>query len=271
MRPVLLRSLARLQRRWLSALPVTRLPYNGAQVDVAAAPRLCDDTALFTTRLWETVAAERARGTDALFLRVPMLYAHLIPGAGSFGFRFHHAIDQTAVLLLWLGRSENKVPDFATHHCGVGGMVLDESGRVLLVRETHKSVGWKLPGGYLCAGEDIEAGVCREVFEETGVRASFERVLAFRHQHDVQFGRSDLYVVCQLRADSHALTVDAEIEAATWMPLADFAATVTHPMLAKVVALVQSGSAGMTGERMESVVSGKQPYTLYSAPSVPAL
>jgi len=43
-------------------------------------------------------------------------------------------------------------------------------------------------------GEEFGAAACREVEEETGVRSTFRSLLALRHQHDVSFGRSDMYV-----------------------------------------------------------------------------
>ena len=38
-------------------------------------------------------------------------------------------------------------------------------------------------------GEEIPAAAVREVFEETGVTASFESLLGFRHTHNSLFGR----------------------------------------------------------------------------------
>jgi hypothetical protein len=77
--------------RQLSALPFARLPFNSASVDLEQIQHELDDVALFSTRLWETIYKLRGDGVDAVYLRVPMLYAHLIPSAGLFGFRYHHA------------------------------------------------------------------------------------------------------------------------------------------------------------------------------------
>ncbi|MGA2050936.1 MAG: NUDIX hydrolase [Terracidiphilus sp.] len=53
---------------------------------------------------------------------------------------------------------------------GVGAVVVDK-GRVLLVRRGREPLKghWSLPGGMLELGESLEAGVIREITEETGL------------------------------------------------------------------------------------------------------
>jgi ADP-ribose pyrophosphatase YjhB (NUDIX family) len=54
---------------------------------------------------------------------------------------------------------------------GVGAVVVDGQGRVVLVRRRNEPLAgqWSLPGGTLDLGETLEAGVAREVLEETGL------------------------------------------------------------------------------------------------------
>lgn len=68
---------------------------------------------------------------------------------------------------------------------GVGAIVINE-GKVLLVRRGHAPLQghWSIPGGGVNTGETLEAAVCRELQEETGLRgeplflaAVFERVM----------------------------------------------------------------------------------------------
>lgn len=50
---------------------------------------------------------------------------------------------------------------------GVAGLVWDDAGRLLLVRQSYlPPPGWNLPGGWLSAGERLEDGVRRELREE---------------------------------------------------------------------------------------------------------
>jgi ADP-ribose pyrophosphatase YjhB (NUDIX family) len=54
---------------------------------------------------------------------------------------------------------------------GVGGVVLDDQGRVLLIRRgTEPRKGhWSIPGGLVELGESLIDGVKREIAEETGL------------------------------------------------------------------------------------------------------
>jgi ADP-ribose pyrophosphatase YjhB (NUDIX family) len=58
---------------------------------------------------------------------------------------------------------------------------------------------WKMVTGLVDAGEDINMAAEREVLEETGVKASFSAVLAFRQAHGFAFGKSDFFFVIALR------------------------------------------------------------------------
>ncbi len=53
---------------------------------------------------------------------------------------------------------------------GVGAVIVDE-GRVVLIRRRYEPLAgqWSLPGGTLELGETLEAGVAREMLEETGL------------------------------------------------------------------------------------------------------
>lgn len=60
----------------------------------------------------------------------------------------------------------------ARHRIGVAAVVLDNDGRVLLLKHVfHPVAPWGLPGGWLARGESPAAGVLRELKEETGLTA----------------------------------------------------------------------------------------------------
>lgn len=71
-------------------------------------------------------------------------------------------------------------PSPATPAIGVGGVVFDELGRVLLIRRRSPPQAglWHIPGGRLEAGETLAECCRREVQEETGIRVIPGPILA---------------------------------------------------------------------------------------------
>jgi 8-oxo-dGTP diphosphatase len=54
---------------------------------------------------------------------------------------------------------------------GVGGVIVDGGRAVLIRRGTEPLKGeWSIPGGSLELGESLQAGVARELLEETGLQ-----------------------------------------------------------------------------------------------------
>ena len=71
---------------------------------------------------------------------------------------------------------------------GVGAVIIDD-GRVVLIKRRYEPLAgqWSLPGGTLEVGETLEAGVAREMLEETGLEVEvgpvidvFDRILLRR-------------------------------------------------------------------------------------------
>jgi len=60
--------------------------------------------------------------------------------------------------------------DWPTHIVAAAGYVFDKNGNMLLVKTQHR--GWDCTGGQIEIGESLEEGVLREIFEESGIRAS---------------------------------------------------------------------------------------------------
>jgi ADP-ribose pyrophosphatase YjhB (NUDIX family) len=69
----------------------------------------------------------------------------------------------------------------ATYTVGLSGVVLDDAGRVLLLRNRFRySKSWQLPGGFLTRGESLEGALAREIREEAGLKVRVESQVVAR-------------------------------------------------------------------------------------------
>jgi hypothetical protein len=162
-------------------------PYGGVNIDADALPA---DPEAFAAALAASLEVWVAEGRRGVWLKIPLDRAALVAPAVAAGFAYHHAEKDYAMLTRWLPTDEpDPLPANASTQVGVGAVVVNEEGRVLLVQEAVGPTAgrdiWKIPTGLLDAREDIAAGVVRECREETGVEAVFEKVVAIRHAHTV--------------------------------------------------------------------------------------
>lgn len=188
----------------------------------------------------------------------------------KYGFTFHHAENDTAVLQLWLANCESKIPIYATHSCGVGGIAFS-GDKVLIVREhPPNDKVWKYPGGYTNLGENFGDAAIREVFEETNIKSRYIRLLAMRHSHAQQFGRSNLYVLCLLEALNTDIKVDSEIAEAKWESISTFRKEYSmSPLVQCITDLAQNYLTNPSDghvfheKQMCYSLAGSKPFTLY--------
>lgn len=200
--------------------------FQGIEIDPDSLPA---DARAFAQALPQALAEWQAAGLRAAWLKVPIHKAAVIPAATEHGFRFHHSQPRYAMLTRALA-PDAFIPPYATHYVGVGGVVVDDRARVLVVSETHRPdltrPFWKLPGGLLDPGEHFVAGAQREIREETGIETAFLHLVGLWHGHSYLFGASGLYAVFRLQPLSTDIRPCArEIEDCRWMPLADYLAS----------------------------------------------
>ena len=190
---------------------------------IAVVVRETDD---FEAALTASLDRWRRDGVRGVWLEVPAALVKYLPAALERGFTLRGG-DATHVLCCaWLPGGESPLPPGPTHQVGVGAVVTDRAGRLLLVQE---AVGpaqgrWKLPTGLCESDEDIGAAAAREVREETGLEVRPAEVLAVRHSHGFHRGVSDVFfcVRCEVIDEGAVLTPQAgEIARVAWRPVAD--------------------------------------------------
>ncbi|XP_047196450.1 nucleoside diphosphate-linked moiety X motif 6 [Hippoglossus stenolepis] len=249
--------------------------FGGVTVQLSDAGLPADiSESVFSDLLRDALVRWRAEGKVAVWLRVPISLSRCAAAASAHGFAFHHARHDHAVLALWLGEGQSRLPGFATHQIGVAGAVVDESnGKVLVVQDRNKTMNaWKFPGGLSDPGENIGATAVREVFEETGVRSEFRSLLSLRqqHNHPGAFGMSDMYIICRLSPLTYDINFcTQECLRCEWLDLSQLAKTSeTTPITARVARLLLHGlergfdSIDLGVEELPAVYSGMF-YQLY--------
>nr|KYP67135.1 Nudix hydrolase 8 [Cajanus cajan] len=247
--------------------------YEGVVID---SDRLPDSPSTFAAILRFSLSHWKNMGKKGIWLRLPSEKCDLVPIAIREGFGYHHAEPGYVMLTYWIPEGPCMLPANASHQVGVGGFVINDNNEVLVVQEkccVPANYGlWKIPTGFVLQSEEIYAGAIREMKEETGIDTEFIEVIAFRHAHNVAFEKSDLFFICVLRPLSAEIIVDdPEIEAAKWMPLAEF---VEQPLIQEdsmfkkiidiCIACVEKRYCGLSSHQMVSKFDGKSSSLYYN-------
>jgi ADP-ribose pyrophosphatase YjhB (NUDIX family) len=128
---------------------------------------------------------------------------------------------------------------------GVRAIVLDESGRVALVRHTYTDQ-WYLPGGGVKKGESFETALHRELKEEVALsNARIERVLGVYHSRsDAKDDHIVIFAVRVSAAQDLRPSDTMEIEDVRWFAM-DAVPAQASPATKRRLAEYQAGMVGL--------------------------
>lgn len=126
---------------------------------------------------------------------------------------------------------------------GVGAVIIAD-GKVVLIKRKYEPLAgqWSLPGGRLELGETLEAGLAREMLEETGLEIDvgpvievFDRILLDEQRH-VRFHYVLIDYLC--RPLGGTLKAGSDVDEAIWVDPADLK---TYRLTEKALAVIERG------------------------------
>lgn len=206
-------------------LPHQTDTFGGIIIDANALP---DSVNLFEQGLVALLQKAKQSSHRLIWLTLERSDTAFVPVLAGHEFVFHTCSEQSLTMICRIEET-SFAPFSPTHTLGTGAIVINDKDELLVIRDNWSAYrGYKLPGGYLEQGENIEEAVVREVLEETGVQTEFDAVLGLRSRHPVQFDKSNLYIVCRLKPlnETIVITDTEEVAEACWMPVDDYLADV---------------------------------------------
>lgn len=122
----------------------------------------------------------------------------------------------------------------AKHSISVAAAIVDDDGRVLATRRADNG-HWEPPGGVLELDEEIETGLRREVFEETGLTIDVDGLTGVYKN----MRRGIVALVFRCRAAGGQLGSSDEVRECRWMTQAEISAHMDEAYAVRVLDALQ--------------------------------
>jgi mutator protein MutT len=214
--------------------------FNGV---IISATRFSHSETDFNKQLNALIVDSHSEGKQLIWLTLDIAQSFLIKSATDKGFVFHNCLEDQLTLILRL--IDNAYAPFrATYSIGAGAIVINDNNEILIIRERLASgLGYKLPGGHIELGEKIAEAIVREVYEETGILTEFKTIQGLATKHPYRFSKSNMYIICSLKALSSEINIQDthEIIDAKWLDIDSYLNDPTHsPFNRQLIGLLRN-------------------------------
>lgn len=125
----------------------------------------------------------------------------------------------------------------------VAGVLLDNGGRVLLIRERHGARQYGLPGGLVPDYESPEETLVREVALQTDVTAAVDHVVGVRYRSSEPQSLLLLVYRCRFITGAARVTGHEDIDEVRWFKTREL----PSPMSTAVAPAIEAASLGGKG------------------------
>ncbi|KAK5983961.1 Nudix hydrolase domain-containing protein [Trichostrongylus colubriformis] len=164
----------------------------------------------FANEIVATYGYWKAKGINAVWVYINLEDCHVVPDLAKLGFIFAHAAPDELTMTRWLGEEPSRLPLTTFSYFSVHGMVVDEKGRVLMIREHRRKYVWMFPGGMPESNENLFETAERKVLEETGVVAKAESVISLRQRLRTEYeGACGFFFGCLMKPVRDSSSKDA--------------------------------------------------------------
>jgi len=238
--------------------------YNGW---IISSSSIVSDPSGFERELLQLMADAKQKDKWLIWLDLNVQQSKQIAIALEAGFEFHNC-EPDRTTLIYRVREDAYVPVPPSHTVGVGAIVISPDNELLMVRDRigMQHSLYKLPGGMLEEGDRLVDGVIREVYEETGIHATFIKMVALLNAHPYRYNKSNMYIVFELKPMDFAIEVmdTHEIEEAIWMPLDQFFAHQKMSMFQKELVHQALSHKGLVSLESSQYFKGKKHVEVYA-------
>ena len=235
-------------------------PYNGITIDEKYLPNTKEEFEVSLDILIKSVESRR----NLIWIYIYIKKSDFIPIAVNRGFIFH-SCDENYILVVKRLKEDAIIPTAANHTLGVGAVVINENEELLVIKEKHFHIGYKLPGGHIDNCEMISTALEREVLEETGIEVEFESIISLGHFYPHQFHKSNLYILCTATPKTYEINIQdtQEITDAKWVDVNEYLVDIDVLDYSKAIVLAALEYKGFIKVNQEVLSHIKKDFELF--------